>query len=260
MPTPYGLPIWYDLITTDAAAATAFYGSVVGWGSAAMPMPGGGNPYHIWQAEETGIGGMIEMAEPPTGGPIWLAYFNVADVDAGMARNIEAGGRTLMGPMDLPEVGRFALIEDPQGAPFYLMRPDPAMGDTATTSFSRDLPMRCAWNELTTRDTATALPFYQSLLGLASTEVLAMGEMGDYCFLDVGETRIGAMMNRSMPEQPVRWAFYFRVPDADAAAKQVEDGGGAVLHGPMEVPGGERVVIARDPQGAVVGFVSGETQ
>jgi len=257
MPTPYGLPIWYELITTDAEAAKAFYGNIVGWTGSVFPMPDGGMPYHIWQADGTGIGGMIETERSPTGGPVWLAYFHVGDVDAKAADNGQAGGKAHLEPTDLPGIGRIALLEDPQGVVFYVMTPDPAMGDTGTTSFSPDLPMRCAWNELTALDTATAPPFYESLLGLTSTEAMPMGAMGDYSFLDVGAVRIGAMMNRMAPEQPLRWTFYFRVPDVDAAAEQVAAGGGTIVMGPMDVPGGERIVVAVDPQGASVGFVSG---
>jgi predicted enzyme related to lactoylglutathione lyase len=257
MPTPYGLPIWYELVTPDADAAKAFYGSIVGWTGSVFPMPEGGMPYHIWQAGDVGIGGMIETEQSPTGGPVWLAYFHVADVDAATSENAQAGGRAHLEPTDLPGIGRIALLEDPQGVIFYVMTPDPAMGDTGATSFSPDLPMRCAWNELTTTDTTEALPFYESLLGLRSTEAMAMGQIGDYSFLDAGGVRIGAMMNRMAPEQPVRWTFYFRVPDADAAAERIRAGGGSIVMGPMDVPGGERAVIALDPQGASVGFVSG---
>ncbi|CAN5274017.1 VOC family protein [soil metagenome] len=259
MPTPYGMPIWYELITGDAATAKTFYGDIVGWTTTEFPSPDGNGAYTIWNAGEAGVGGLVQMTDAP-GGPAWLAYFHVADVDAKATTNSAAGGKTHMGPVDLPQVGRIALIEDPQGVIFYLMTPDPAMDGFENTSFDRHLPMRCAWNELTTTDAAKALPYYEDLLGWASNEAMPMGAMGDYSFLDVGETRIGAMMNRSAPEQPVKWSFYFRVPDADAAAEQVKASGGTVIMGPMEVPGGERVVIAVDPTGASVGFVSGEEQ
>ncbi|MDF0489675.1 VOC family protein [Sphingomonas sp. H39-1-10] len=259
MPTPYGMPIWYELITGDAAVAKAFYSGIVGWTTSEFTSTGSTMPYTIWNADGVGVGGLVEMADAP-GGPTWLAYFHVADVDAKVAANTAAGGKTHMGPLDLPDVGRIALIADPQGAPLYLMTPAPAMGDQDSTSFSPTLPMRCAWNELTTLDTSTALPFYGDLLGMASTEAMSMGPLGDYRFLDVGETRIGAMMNRAAPDQPVGWSFYFRVPDVDAAAEQVRAAGGTVLMAPMDVPGGERIVVVRDPTGASIGFVSGERQ
>jgi len=259
MPSAYGLPIWYELITGDVATAKAFYSAIVGWTTSEFPSPDGGMPYTIWNADGVGVGGLLEMADAPAG-PGWFGYFHVADVEAKVAANRAAGGATHFGPIDVANVGRIALIADPQGVPLYLMTPDPAMGDQDSTAFSTTLPMRCAWNELTTLDTTTALPFYGDLLGLVSTESMSMGPMGDYLFLEVGETQIGAMMNRSAPEQPVKWTFYFRVADVDTAAEQVAAAGGTIIMGPMEVPGGERIVIALDPTGASVGFVSGGGQ
>ena len=259
MPTPQGMPIWYELQTTDVEAAKRFYGPITGWTTTAFPSPGGGMDYTVWNMDETGIGG---LASPPPGMPVpsgWLAYFHVADVDAKAAEVMAAGGAVTMPATDIPGVGRIALVGDPQGVPFYLMRPDPSMPDVENTSFSETLPGRAAWNELVTSDQSAALPFYTKLFGWRSTEAMPMGEMGDYTFLDgPGAVRLGAMMNRASPEQPLRWSFYFKVPDADRAAEQVKAGGGQVVAGPMEVPGGQRVVMTIDPQGAAVGFVSGD--
>lgn len=259
MATPTGMPIWYELLTADPDVAKRFYGEIVGWTTQAMPTDGGMD-YTIWQVGETGIGG---LAAPPPGAPTgWLAYFHVADVDAKLAEVQAAGGTVLMGGYDIPHVGRIALVTDPQGVAFYLMTPTPPPGmeNAENTSFSEALPGRCSWHELVTSDQSAALPFYQSLLGWTSTEVMPMGEMGDYTFIDCGATRLGAMMNRSAPEQPLKWTFYFKVPDADAAAPRIVELGGHIIMGPMEVPGGQRIVLATDPQGASVGFVSGERQ
>lgn len=257
MPTPPGLPIWYELLTPDIEDAKRFYGAITGWTTTAYPSPAGGTPYTVVEAGGTGIAG---LANPPEHAPAagWLAYFHVTDVDAKVAAVAAAGGAVTMPATDLPGVGRVARVADPQGAPFYLMTPDPAMGDRETTSFSPTLPGRCSWNELVTSDQAAALPFYQALFGWAVDEVMAMGPMGDYTFLDGGGHRLGAMMNRASPEQPVRWTFYFHVPDADAAADQVKALGGQVIMGPVDVPGPQRIVVALDPQGAAVGFVAGE--
>ena len=259
MATPEGMPIWYELQTTDVAAAKHFYGPITGWTTASFPSPGGGMDYAVWTMDDTGVGG---LASPPPGVSVpsgWLAYFHVQDVDAKAAEVQAAGGAVTMPASDIPGVGRIALVADPQGVPFYLMRPDPSSSDTDSTSFSETLPGRAAWNELVTSDQGTALPFYARLLGWTSNEAMPMGEMGDYRFIDgAGGVRLGAMMNRHAPEQPLRWAFYFKVPDADRAAEQVKAGGGQVVAGPMEVPGGQRVVMGIDPQGAGVGLVSGE--
>lgn len=266
MATGTGMPIWYELTTTDVEGAKAFYGELVGWTTQDMPTAPGLPPYGIWQAtdggKETGIGGLVPRpAEAPTPAG-WYAYFSVESVDAKIAENAAAGGRTHMGGYDIPHVGRIALIEDAQGIVFYLMTPDPTMSDQQSTSFSETLPQRCAWNELVTTDHKAALPFYGALLGWESNEAMPMGERGDYSFVDVpgvgGDTRIGAMMDRAHPDQPLKWTFYFRVPSADAAAGQVKALGGQVIMGPIDVPGGQRIILALDPQGASVGFVSGD--
>ncbi len=256
-----GIPIWYELLTSDVDGAKAFYSDIVGWTVTAFPSPEGGMPYNIFNVGDVGVGGLAAMPQgSPTGGPAWLAYFHVSDVDAKVAEVEQAGGKTHMPATDLPGVGRIALVGDPQGVLFYLMAPDPAMGDQESTAFSANLPGRCSWNELVTSDQIAALPFYCSLLGWSSTEVMSMGEMGDYTFIDCGDVRLGAMMNRAAPEQPLKWTFYFHIPDVDAAVDKVKAHGGTVIMGPMDVPGGQRIIIAVDPQGASVGFVSGERQ
>lgn len=261
MATPTGMPIWYELITTDVDAAKKFYGDIVGWTTTAFPSPDGGMQYNIFNVGETGVGGLAGLPEgAPTGGPAWLSYFYVANVDASVAEVEKAGGKTHMPPTDLPGVGRIALVNDPQGVLFYVMTPDPSMPDQESTVFSANLPGRCSWNELVTSDQKAALPFYSSLLGWTSKEAMPMGEMGDYTFIDCGGVRLGAMMDRASPEQPLKWTFYFAIPDVDAAVDKVKAHGGTVIMGPMDVPGGQRIILAVDPQGASVGFVSGERQ
>ncbi len=85
---------------------------------------------------------------------------------------------------------------------------------------------------------------------------MPMGPMGDYKFLSHDGQPIGAAMGGATAEQPPCWLQYFRVADIDPAVEAVAAGGGQVLRGPHEVPGGDRVVIARDPQCAGVGFVA----
>lgn len=261
MTTSTGMPIWYELITTDTEAATAFYGELVGWTTQEMPTAPGLPPYTIWEATDggtkTGVGGLVPRPAEATIPAGWYAYFSVADVDAKIAENAAAGGRTHMGGYDIPHVGRIALVEDAQGIVFYLMTPTPPTPGATSTSFSGTLPQRCAWNELVTTDHKAALPYYRDLLGWVSNEAMPMGAMGDYSFIDAGGIQIGAMMDRSASEQPLKWTFYFRVPSADAAAEQVKALGGQVIMGPMDVPGGQRIIVAVDPQGASVGFVSG---
>ena len=258
MTNPQGTPIWYELMTPDVAAAKAFYGAIAGWSFSEFPAPEGGMQYTIGSAGDTGV---IGMTTGPEGAPRgWFTYFHVADVDAKAGAVTSAGGTVHLPPTDLPGVGRIAFVEDPQGILFYLMKPDPAMGDQDSTAFSPTLLGRCSWNELVTKDHKAALPFYTALLGWTSDEVMSMGEHGDYTFVDCGGARLGAMMDRMSDEQPLKWTFYFAIPDVDAAVEQVKAGGGQLIMGPMDVPGGQRIIVCVDPQGASVGFVSGERQ
>lgn len=259
-----GMPIWYELLTTDVAGAKRFYGDVVGWKADDMPVPkgGDGSAYTIFGANDgQGVAGLMQQPDGAPTGPTWLAYFHVEDVDAKVAANEGAGGVTHMPATDMPGVGRMAMVADPQGILHYLMDPTPPEGEGESTSFSETLPQRCSWNELVTSDHKAALEYYGAQLGWRSTEAMPMGPMGDYSFVDVsasgGDVRIGAMMD-AQPEMPKAWTFYFKIPDVDAAVATVEAGGGKVVQGPMEVPGGQRIIVVTDPQGAHVGFVSGE--
>lgn len=255
MTPSFGMPIWYELTTADPAASERFYGDVVGWKVA--PFDGQG-PYALLNADDGAlVGGMLPLSGEVPGSPGWLAYFHVADVDAAVALVEQAGGTVHIPASDIPGVGRSAMVADPQGVAFHLMTPAPSEPGQST-SFSPTLPQRCAWNELTTTDQDAALPFYSSLCGWTSTSAMPMGEMGDYSFVDCGDVQIGAMMNRQSAEQPTGWCFYFHIPDVDAVVATITAHGGQVVMGPMDVPGGQRALVAIDPQGAAVGFVSGE--
>jgi predicted enzyme related to lactoylglutathione lyase len=156
-----------------------------------------------------------------------------------------------MPAFDIPDVGRIALVADPQGVPFYVMRATPPAGGENKVSdvFSPDQPGRVAWNELTTTDQKAALDFYTSRFGWTKGDVMPMGDMGDYQFINRDGVMLGAIMTAAPENQP-RWRYYFRVANVDTAKQAVEAGGGKVTHGPQEVPGGDRILVGTDPQGA----------
>ena len=82
---------------------------------------------------------------------------------------------------------------------------------------------------------------------------MPMGPMGDYHFIDHNGVRVGAIMQQQKDLPLQGWLTYFRVPALMAAKSAIEAGGGRVLLGPHEVPGGDWIVVATDPQGAVFG-------
>jgi uncharacterized protein len=262
MANPVGSFIWYELMTPDAEASSAFYGKVVGWttGSDGDAAANGMDYRHIVRSDGGFVGGMLGLsAEMLAGGahPAWVAYLYVNDVDASVAAITADGGRVYMPATTMDGVGRFAMVTDPQGAPFYVMTPTPPPGDPDASSdaYDRNGVQHVSWNELYTTDLAAAKVFYAKHFNFEFNSSMPMGEMGDYCFIDHGGETIGAMMQKP-PHVPVPgWTYYIRVPSIAAAIERVEAAGGKVLNGPMEVPGGEWVINGMDPQGAAFALV-----
>ncbi|TKB48831.1 VOC family protein [Ferrimonas sediminicola] len=109
----HGAHSWQELSTSDPAAAMVFYGPLFGWTFTEKQMEMAS--YHIIENGGVGVGGIMQAPEP--GMPaVWTGYVTVTDVDAVAAKAVELGGELLYGPQDIPEVGRFCWIRDPQGA------------------------------------------------------------------------------------------------------------------------------------------------
>lgn len=255
MPNPHGTPIWYELLTTDAAGSKAFYDDVIGWTIAAESgQPG--MDYRMIAASDGGfVGGMMPLTQEMQAGgakPGWLFYIGVDDVDATAETIAAKGGSIHMAPFDIPGAGRAAMVADPQGVPFYIMR---GSSDQNSTAWDRMAMGRCNWNELSTPDQTAGNAFYAEVFGWSYPDKMAMpGEMGDYMFIDAAGQTIGATMKQA-GEQPPGWLFYFRAPDIETAADKVKARGGAIYAGPMEVPGGDRIIVAADPLGVMFGVV-----
>lgn len=239
---------WYELMTSDTKASQDFYTSVVGFSAA--PFQGdGGIPYTVLSVGDRGVGGIMDMPEgykKGGGHPAWVGYIHTKTVDADAESLKKAGARIHRGPEEIPGVGRFAVVSDPQGAMFHILQPNgpdqpPAAAGT---------PGHVGWHELYTKDWKKALDFYSGQFGWTKTREFDMGEMGVYAIFGMGGDDAGGMMDK--PDQipnPV-WQFYFNVPAIDAAADRVKANGGKVLMGPHEVPGGTWIVQCQDPQGA----------
>lgn len=256
-----GSHIWYELMTPDPDGATAFYGAVVpGW-TVGQPI-GGDQDYRIIGRSDGGsAGGVLALTEDMRqhgARPVWLGYIGADDVDA-TARQVEAkGGKLLMPAFDIPQ-GRIAMVTDPQGNPFYIMKPIPPAGqeDRQSDVFSPDQPQRVSWNELSTADPVAARTFYGELFGWTSDDFMPMGEYGEYRFFDHGSLRIGAVSGM-MPDGHPGWRYYIRVASISKAVEAVKAGGGTITLEPMEVPGGDTIVIGNDPQGAEFALVGGK--
>ena len=244
-----GTHIWYELLTSDVNAARKFYGNVIGWQlKEHVFVPG----YFQFAAPDSDIGGMMALAgDAGITRPVWLGYIGVSDVDATVAAALRDGATQCVPATDIPGVGRFAMIRDPQGVAFYVMRG--AVEGGVSRSFA-PLVGHCQWNELVTSDPVGALAFYTKHFGWLKGDSMPMGPLGTYQFLLNGSDRFGAMMPRTREGAPPIWRYYFGVDDIDRAAKAINEGGGRLLQDPQQVPGGGYAAVALDPQGAEFGI------
>lgn len=256
-PSPF---VWYELLTSDPAAALDFYRHVVGWNAEDAGVAG--MEYQLLMVGTTSIGGVMRLPEEArTGGaqPGWIGYVGVGvgDVDAHAQQIVAAGGRLLHEPQDIPSIGRFAFVTDPQGAPFVVFS---GQSDLPQPAAEPGTPGHVGWHELHAGDQASAFAFYSRQFGWSADEAMDMGPMGVYQLFAAGGAPIGGMMTKSSQTPAPAWLYYFNVDDIDAASARVTGKGGQIVNGPMEVPGGSWIVNAIDPQGAMFALVGPRRQ
>ena len=244
---PRGRFVWFDLVTTDPDAATSFYGEVIGWSTSLWEA--GEMSYTMWTNGGTPIGGVMTLPEDAVAQgapPHWLAYIATPDVDGTTEQAKELGAHVLVAPTDIPTVGRFAVLADPQGAVFAVFMADGEFpghdGPPQQGEFS--------WHELMTTDHVAAFEFYNKLFGWEKTDAMDMGEAGIYQMYGRDGTTLGGMFNKPAEMPAPAWLFYVMVDDVNRVVEKVKQNGGQVLNGPMEVPGGDLIAQCMDPQGA----------
>jgi len=233
--------VWHELLTNDTAGAAAFYPKVLPWRTAPSSMPG----YTIWMAGQTQIGGLMALpSEAGSTPPHWLVYVGTPNVDSTCSQAQGLGARIVKPPADIPNVGRFAVLSDPQGATFAVFTPGggpPPGTPPVQGGFS--------WHELATTDVAAALRFYGQLFGWTKGPGHDMGAMGIYQLFEHGGTQAGGICNVQGPSTAPSWLSYVHIADSGRAVAAAKAAGGRLLHGPMEVPGGSWIAMMMDPQG-----------
>lgn len=250
MTSYHGRFVWYELMTSDLDAASRFYGAVAGWQARDAGMEGW--DYRILSSAGIELAGLMPIpAEAAGAGPAWIGYVAVDDVDAIAGRLARAGGQVHGAPEDIPEVGRFAVVADPYGAVFAVIR---GISEDGPPQVPAGTPGHAAWRELCAGDLDQAFDFYSGLFGWTRAEAMDMGPMGTYQLFAAGDETIGGMMTRP-PEVPPSWTYYFACDGIDAALTRVTGNGGTLLHGPQQVPGDAWIIQCRDPQGAVFAMV-----
>jgi len=253
--TNTGRFVWYELLTNDPEAAIAFYTDVAGWKTEAF-----NKDYMMWVGSQGPLGGVMRMPEQAKqmgAPPYWQANVEVANVDETVAKVKQLGGQVYH-TEDVPNVGRFAVIADPQGAVIAVFTPSGEMK-------SRDITKggEFSWHELYTTDHEAAFKFYNQIAGWEQLGEFDMGPMGKYLLWGRGGKQLGGMMTKPKDmkgpdgrDVPTAWLYYVTTEDLDGALERAKAKGARVLNGPMEVPGGQRIVQLLDPQGAAFALVT----
>ena len=244
--------VWYELMTRDADAAAKFYVDVVGWTAQKSPHM----DYMLFNAGAVQVAGAFTLTKEALDGgarPGWVGYIGVENVDRAAADVKAAAGTVYRGPDDIPGVGRFAMVADPQGAAFALFHSANAGQESPATPGT---PGHVAWHELYAGDGAAVFPFYRDLFGWVAGDAMDMGPAGKYqMFGTAPAAMIGGVMTKP-PQMPApAWAYYIEVPSIDAASAKVRNGGGQIVQEPQEVPGGQWTIQGLDPQGAPFALV-----
>ena len=238
--------VWYEQLAKDPKKAIDFYTHVVGWKTQLFKE---GEDYVMWVGEQGPLGGVMRLPDEAAKmgtPPHWMAHVQVENVDATASQVKKLGGKVYKEPTEIPSVGRFAVIADPQGAFLSIFTPS----DPMTLHDSSKAGEFC-WNELLTSDYAAAFDFYSKIFGWKIVQDMDMGPMGTYRVFGIGDKQIGGMMTipKGQPTPPM-WLYYTETPDLDAALGRATKNGAKVMNGPMDVPGGGRIVQLMDPQGA----------
>jgi uncharacterized protein len=248
MGASHGRFVWYELVTTDMEVAEAFYASVVGWRTRDASTPG--SAYSLLTVGDSPVAGLVKLPEDArrTGAtPHWIGYVAVDDVDAAVCRIKQLGGAVYVPPTDIPDIGRFSVVADPQTATLALVK---GRESGQAPSAGPGAPGRVGWHELLAADWEKAFAFYGELFGWQKADSHS-GAMGMYQGFSAGGEPIGGMFTKPATLPLPFWLYYFNVDDIQATAKRVEAGGGQILYGPTQVPGGPWIVHCTDPEGAL---------
>lgn len=231
--------VWHELVTPDANAAHAFYGKAIGW----KPQPWDEDAAYVMFAASRGPIGATVAGNGSA--PHWLPYIGTSDIEATIELAKQQGGSVVKDVDTLSSGSRHAVLQDPYGAKFGVYESAEDYGKITPPQ-----PGEHSWHELISTDHEGAFDFYSALFGWQNLVEHDMGPMGKYLIYGFGDVPFGGMMTMKSGPSP-SWLSYVHVKDVNQTAKKVKSAGGQVVNGPMEVPGGDWIVQAIDPQGAM---------
>ena len=244
--------VWREVFTADPAATKRFYGALFGWTFEDVPM-GPDWAYTLCKLGDKQIGGMMDLADMPEGSgdipPHWALYVSVADVDATAARAKALGGQILGDCHDIPGVGRFAVLMDPQGAAISLFRATQGDPPEEATPALHDF----CWESLSATDPAASIAFYEELIGWKARQMEGTDQPTKIFSRqgDAGTAIDVASVGQAPPGSPAFWGTFVAVADVLATAAKARELGGQVVVEKMEIPVGAFGVL-QDPTGAMI--------
>jgi len=239
--TTVGKFVWHEQVSSDPQQAQDFYTGLFGWETEAYKP--GEVDYTMISSGGQNHGGFARAMEgaPP---PHWLSHVRVEKLEDTIEKATGAGGQLAAGPFEMGEVGRIAIIADPQGAYVSAYEP-PDEGPAPEGVF--------VWDELGTTDVDGAQRFYEEVFGWTTSD---MGDdYGGYRVFNRGETGVAGLMTLPDASIPAHWQPYVAVDDPDAIAARAVEFGGSTLAEPMDVPNVGRIAVLRDPEGATFGIL-----
>lgn len=244
-----GTPCWVDLGVEDIGQAGRFYAGLFGWEiREGGPETGG---YSMCLRGGQPVAGIGPKQGPPGSPPTWTTYLATDDASKTAERITAAGGRLLVQPMDVMDVGRMAVASDPAGATFGIWQARRHLGVGVANE-----PGSLCWNEQLSRDLDGSEAFYRDVFGYDFENIDAPGMR--YATLKVDGAIVGGIgeMGPDFPAgMPPTWTVYFGTRDTDATAAAVTAAGGGMDRAPWDTPYG-RMAVVHDPQGAVFCLIS----
>jgi uncharacterized protein len=242
---------WVDLSTTDQEGAKSFYSALFGWDADDQPV-GDGMTYsmmNIGGKPVAGISLQNDMQRQFGAPPAWNSYVTVESADAAADRASKLGANVVAPAFDVMDVGRMAVIQDPQGGFFMVWEPKLHIGAGIVNQHGA-----LSWNELASTDLDASAEFYRELFGWQADPFEGM-DFPYRIIQNAGASNGG--MRESQQNEPTYWLAYFGTDDIDASLAKATELGGTKLMGPMDIGMG-KIAILQDPQGAVFALFAGD--
>jgi len=240
--TAVGRIVWHDHMSEDPQQAQEFYKQLLGLETEVWKPGEMDYPMIVVNGQMHGGFGPAQGGAPPH----WLCHVCVENVDQAAGKAPAQGGETLGPPMDIPEVGRMAVVRDPQGAVISLFTPQGEM-QQPRGAFE--------WDELWTNDLEGAKRFYGEVIGWRANE-MSMGDAGTYVLFGIGEQDMaGCAEIRPDMQMPPSWLTYLHTDDLDASLTRAPQLGGSVVMPRMDLEGIGGFAVLADSVGAVFGLL-----